>query len=61
MDGHRTLVELRRLQPDLRVILCSGYDARKAAGRFPAGPTGYLQKPFELSELVAKVKQALEA
>jgi Signal transduction histidine kinase regulating C4-dicarboxylate transport system len=52
MDGLTTLVELRKIQPNLPVVLMSGHDqgdvARKLEGH---GNVSMLQKPFTVDEL----------
>jgi two-component system, cell cycle sensor histidine kinase and response regulator CckA len=52
MDGAQTFGELRRINPDVRVILVSGYSEEDVAARF-AGKrlSGVLQKPYSLSKL----------
>ncbi len=52
MDGAQALGELRRINPDIRVILASGYSEEDVAARF-AGKhlSGVLQKPYSLSKL----------
>jgi len=58
-DGQETLIELRRLRPDLRVVLMSGYTEEEVEARF-AGQhiDGFLEKPYTaetLSEALTKV------
>ena len=59
MDGAQAFGELRRINPDIRVILASGYSEEDVAARF-AGKrlSGVLQKPYslvKLRELLMKV------
>lgn len=62
MDGEATLPELKRIRPDVRVLLTSGYDEREALSRFgEIGLAGFLQKPFTLEQLRDRVRAALEA
>ncbi len=57
MDGRETLRELRRLRPDLPVIISSGYqEAEDVAER---GVAGFLKKPYVSSELHAKIRAAV--
>jgi two-component system, cell cycle sensor histidine kinase and response regulator CckA len=61
--GGRDLAEaLRRSFADLKVLYVSGYteDESVRAGAFPPG-SRFLQKPFTLSVLVGKVREALDA
>ncbi|MFA6148232.1 MAG: response regulator [bacterium] len=52
MDGAEAFGELRRLNPDVRVVLASGYSHEDVASRF-AGKSldGVLQKPYTLLKL----------
>ena len=62
MDGREAARELRRLDPDARIILCSGYDAQAVAKDFqPDDHTGFLQKPFQSATLLAALRRVLEA
>jgi PAS domain S-box-containing protein len=52
MDGVQTLRKLRRLRPNLPVILMSGFAEAHAIARFGEHQlAGYLQKPFTLDQL----------
>jgi PAS domain S-box-containing protein len=52
MDGAEAFGELRRLNPDVRVVLASGYSNEDVAVRFAGkGFSGVLQKPYNLSSL----------
>jgi PAS domain S-box-containing protein len=58
MDGSRALVELRRLQPQVKVVLISGYDAETAQRRSPAEQfTAFLRKPFQVEALIGLARQ----
>ena len=60
LDGEQTLREVRRLRPDLPVVLMSGYSEQEATTRFgSAGPAGFLQKPFTHDELRAQLQGVL--
>lgn len=62
MDGLALFEEVRRRFPLLPVIILTAFgtvpDAVEAVGR---GVFGYLVKPFEGRDLLAKIKQALQA
>lgn len=52
MNGHDTLMELRRIRADVRVLIVSGYDETDVMytlGRAPAA--GFLAKPFTASAM----------
>ncbi|MFN8096543.1 MAG: PAS domain-containing protein, partial [Vicinamibacteria bacterium] len=60
VDGEETFVALRQTAPDVRVILTSGYNEVEATSRFVGrGLAGFLQKPFALEELEAKIAEIL--
>ena len=62
MDGWGLLTELRILNPNLPVILASGYDkAQVLAGTRSNHPEAFLSKPFSLQQLHDAVGQALVA
>ncbi|KAB0670302.1 response regulator [Oryzomonas sagensis] len=60
MDGIAVFRELRRIRPDVRVILASGYSEREVAESFGAvGVDGFVQKPFNLESLAAAVRRVV--
>ena len=60
MNGWDTLAALRKLSPDIPVILSSGYDeAQVMAGEHPEQPNAFLGKPYRLQELKDTVRLAL--
>lgn len=60
LDGVDTLRALRCLDPDVNVLMVTGYAAEAILERLTEMPTeGYLQKPFAPSELVEKVRVIL--
>ncbi|OGP28979.1 MAG: hypothetical protein A2Z26_04905 [Deltaproteobacteria bacterium RBG_16_66_15] len=60
MDGGEAFGELRRINPDVRVILSSGYSRDDVAGRF-AGKNlaGVLQKPYTLAKLTESLSAVI--
>ena len=60
MGGAETMAELQRIDPDVRVLLTSGFREREVTAHF-AGmePAGFVQKPFRAEELYAAVTRAL--
>jgi len=61
MDGVETFRELRRLDPQCRVILTSGYNEQEAIqGFLGKGLAAFVQKPFLREDLVRALRQALE-
>ena len=62
MDGWETLAALRKLSPDIPVILSSGYDeAQVMAGEHPERPNAFLGKPYQLKELSDTIRRAAYA
>ncbi len=60
LDGWGLLSALRQLDPDLPVILASGYDKGQVlAGTRPDNPQAFLSKPFDLWQLREALDQAL--
>jgi PAS domain S-box-containing protein len=61
MDGEACFRELRRLKPGVQVVLSSGYNEQDVISRFTGkGLAGFVQKPYKASELLARVRRALE-
>ena len=60
MDGWETLTALRKLVPDIPVILASGYDkAHVMAGDHPELPQAFLSKPYKFRGFSDAINQAL--
>lgn len=61
LGGEGAFQEMRWLQPELKVILSSGYNEAEALSRFQGkGLRGFIQKPYGPRDLIAKVQKALE-
>ena len=57
MDGHETLVEIRRQRPDLPVIMVTARDdLASKVGALESGADDYITKPFAFDELLARVR-----
>jgi CheY-like chemotaxis protein len=60
MSGEETFRELKSMNPDVPVILSSGYNEVEAVQRFTGkGLAGFLQKPYSAAALAAKVSTVL--
>jgi PAS domain S-box-containing protein len=56
LSGVETLMRMRELRPDLRVLLMSGYAESEADSRLAGvARDGFVQKPFTVGSLIAKV------
>jgi two-component system cell cycle sensor histidine kinase/response regulator CckA len=62
MDGPTLLKELRRRNPDLKMIFVSGYAQDAFEKSLPEGEKfNFLPKPFTLKQLVAAVKETMNS
>ncbi|HLK67013.1 MAG TPA: response regulator [Bryobacteraceae bacterium] len=60
LDGEQTFDELRRVAPDLPVVICSGFSDSEVRARFQGKTVnGFLRKPFDFRTLKAKVSEVL--
>ncbi len=59
LGGPETVRELRRLRPELPVVLTSGYSEAEARERVACDRVTFLQKPFDVEDLVGLVSDAL--
>jgi len=61
MDGEDAYRELRKIDPDVRVLVASGYDDQsKVKPLLDAGVDGFIQKPFRLPDLSKAVRDVLD-
>ncbi|HOT46965.1 MAG TPA: histidine kinase N-terminal 7TM domain-containing protein [Spirochaetota bacterium] len=60
MNGVEAFSELKKIRPDIRVIISSGYSEYEISERF-AGNTvsGFVQKPYHFEEFAARLREAL--
>lgn len=62
MDGPATLRALRRFDPSVRIILCSGYTREESLRRLNGMPIdGFLQKPYRIESLERALSEVLGA
>lgn len=60
MGGAKTFDMLREINPEVKVILCSGYNMNSEAKKLlDQGCLSFIQKPFQLHELSQKIREAL--
>lgn len=61
MGGGETFDHLKEMNPEIRVILSSGYSLDGMASRImKQGCRSFIQKPFNLSSLSQKIREALQ-
>lgn len=63
MTGHEALPRLRELDPDVPVVLISGYDRSEVAQHLsaPTPHTEFLPKPFTKQQLLSALSRAVTA
>jgi len=60
VSGREVFHHLRQLNPDAVVLISSGYaEDDQARAMIEAGARGFLAKPYDLNELLSKVRQVL--
>jgi CheY-like chemotaxis protein len=53
LDGGEVLARLREVNPNVKVILSSGFDANDANAEIGGNqPSGFLRKPYSPAELI---------
>jgi PAS domain S-box-containing protein len=58
MDGEQCFRELRRMNPDVKVIMSSGYNEQEVTQKFVGkGLAGFIQKPCRLSVLKDAIRE----
>ncbi|MGC9951969.1 MAG: PAS domain S-box protein [Bryobacteraceae bacterium] len=62
LGGEEALRELRRVRPDVSIVLSSGFNEAEAIQRF-AGQrlSGFIQKPYTAAQLAEKIKMVVES
>jgi len=61
MSGEQAYSELRRLRPNVAVILSSGFNEQDATSRLAGkGFAAFIQKPYRPAELVEQLRQVLQ-
>ena len=61
MDGREAFRAMRELDPRIPVVLSSGFMEQDSLQSFPhGGPAAFLQKPYQLKDLRATLRGALE-
>lgn len=60
MNGEETFQRLRGIQPDVRVMLCTGYvEQERLDGMLAAGLCGFVQKPLGPSQYLGSIRAVL--
>ena len=60
MSGAEAFPQLRRARPDMKIIICSGYELGGASKELlDTGASAFLQKPFSARNLCTEIRKAL--
>jgi DNA-binding NarL/FixJ family response regulator len=60
MGGTQAFFELQKIDPDLRILICSGYDLDdRMQALIRAGAAGLIRKPFRMALLGKEVRRIL--
>ncbi|NUN95047.1 MAG: PAS domain S-box protein, partial [Candidatus Omnitrophica bacterium] len=60
MDGPTAFPLLRGVRPDMKIVVCSGFDAgSEAESLLESGAVGFIQKPFTTQTLASEIRAAL--
>ena len=62
LSGARVFEQMRKVHPDVPIVLMSGFDEEESMNAFPPDAlAGFLRKPFEKRELAAELWKSLQA
>ncbi len=60
MTGDKVYMKLKKIKPDLKVLISSGYEEDNALKNILLAPNDkYIKKPFRMSELMQKIKETM--
>jgi len=61
MGGHRCLEKLLEMDPELKIIIASGYSANGTVKKtLDSGAAGFIGKPYRLQDMLRKVRKVLD-
>jgi two-component system cell cycle sensor histidine kinase/response regulator CckA len=61
MGGSETFDQLKAMDPNVRVLLSSGYSLNGQASQIMRrGCNGFIQKPFNLEKISQKIREILD-
>jgi two-component system cell cycle sensor histidine kinase/response regulator CckA len=62
MDGHEVWRYIRRLRPDMKILVMSGFDEAEAKRQFSeSAGLDFIQKPYTATALARKIRSVLDA
>ncbi len=61
MGGKKTFLRLKKINPEVKVLLSTGYSQNgKAKEILDSGVKGFIQKPYQVNKLLSKVRSVLD-
>ncbi|RPJ11518.1 MAG: response regulator, partial [Desulfobacteraceae bacterium] len=61
LNGSETFDLLKNIQPDIKVLLSSGYSLSQEASQIlENGRNSFIQKPFDINRLSSKIRELLD-
>jgi CheY-like chemotaxis protein len=61
MDGKRCLAELLKINPEIKVVVASGYSANgHTKSALELGARGFVSKPFDLTEFLQTIRSVID-
>ncbi len=61
LGGRETLLELKKINPAVKVLFSTGYSQNEKVNEIISlGVTGFIQKPYQVNSLLAKVREVLD-
>ena len=61
MGGHKCLKELLKIDPEIKVIIASGYTtSEKVKETLEDGASAFVGKPYRLTNMLKKVREVLD-
>jgi CheY-like chemotaxis protein len=61
MSGYRAFAQLRRLNPQVKILLVTGYSPEDVAEELlDQGAEGIVQKPYDLKTLASSIRHSLD-
>ncbi|MBW1702141.1 MAG: response regulator transcription factor [Deltaproteobacteria bacterium] len=61
MGGHKCLKELVQIDPEVKVIIATGYAATgKVKETLESGASAFVGKPYRLAEILKKIREVLD-
>jgi len=62
MGGEEAFLKMKEANPGIKALLSTGYSQDgRASGIISKGVKGFIQKPYEFNQLLAKIRQILDA